>query len=216
MKQIDEALLGQLIEYIDKGQPGHIADRINVLTSLRKMMEQPVQEPETVRVFGVRANGETVDTGLTAPMPPRMKARELVREMFGPFEVDDSSDADLCFAVCEQLIEWLVAQGWSRTAPQPAQQTVSKGRIREIFLTAGFTVKDGQTDLKPYVYEAAYMLLNEAPRPAQLEPDALLREAWAYVRWHCWGECRTPGFSGMPRDGEELDAAIRKHLGVQP
>jgi hypothetical protein len=32
-------------------------------------------------------------------------------------------------------------------------------RIREIFLANGFTVKDGQTDLKPYVYKAAYALL---------------------------------------------------------
>lgn len=55
-------------------------------------------------------------------------------------------------------------------APQPAQQAVSKDRIREIFLAAGFTVKEGQTDLKPYVYEAAYALLNEAPQPAQPTP----------------------------------------------
>ena len=51
--------------------------------------------------------------------------------------------------------------------PQPAQQVVSKDRIREIFIEAGFTVKEGQTDLKPYVYEAAYALLNEAAHPAR-------------------------------------------------
>jgi hypothetical protein len=33
-------------------------------------------------------------------------------------------------------------------------------RIREIFLANGFTIKEGQTDLKPYVYEAAYALLR--------------------------------------------------------
>ena len=42
-----------------------------------------------------------------------------------------------------------------------------KDRIREIFMSAGFTVKDGQTDLKQYVYDAAYALLNEAPQPTQ-------------------------------------------------
>lgn len=33
-------------------------------------------------------------------------------------------------------------------------------RIREIFIANGFTIKEGQTDLKPYVYEAAYALLR--------------------------------------------------------
>ena len=32
-------------------------------------------------------------------------------------------------------------------------------RIREIFLANGFTIKEGQTDLKPYVYQAAHALL---------------------------------------------------------
>lgn len=32
-------------------------------------------------------------------------------------------------------------------------------RIRQIFLANGFTIKEGQTDLKPYVYQAAYALL---------------------------------------------------------
>lgn len=39
---------------------------------------------------------------------------------------------------------------------------LSKDKIREIFLANGFTVKEGQTDLKPYVYEAAEALLKEA------------------------------------------------------
>jgi len=36
---------------------------------------------------------------------------------------------------------------------------LSKDQIREVFLAHGFTVKDGQTDLKPYVYDAAYALI---------------------------------------------------------
>ncbi|MGV2866361.1 hypothetical protein [Achromobacter sp. AGC39] len=32
--------------------------------------------------------------------------------------------------------------------------------IRAVFLAHGFTIKDGQTDLKPYVYEAAHALLS--------------------------------------------------------
>lgn len=79
----------------------------------------PVQEPETVSVYGVKSNGEVFDTGVKAPMPPRMKAKEMVREMFGPWEEDDGSDSDLCFAACEQFFEWLISQGW--TAPQAQQ-----------------------------------------------------------------------------------------------
>lgn len=37
---------------------------------------------------------------------------------------------------------------------------VKNGDIRSIFLTHGFTVKEGQTDLKPYVYAAAHALRN--------------------------------------------------------
>lgn len=36
---------------------------------------------------------------------------------------------------------------------------LSKDRIREVFLSHGFTVKEGQTDLKPYVYDAANALI---------------------------------------------------------
>lgn len=40
----------------------------------------------------------------------------------------------------------------------------SKLKIREIFINSGFTIKEGQEDLKPYVYEAAYTLLKSAHR----------------------------------------------------
>lgn len=39
---------------------------------------------------------------------------------------------------------------------------MNRDQIREIFLRNGFTIKDGQTDLKPYVYEAAVDLISEA------------------------------------------------------
>lgn len=37
---------------------------------------------------------------------------------------------------------------------------MTKDQIRAIFLGAGFTIKEGQTDLRPYVYDAAYALLS--------------------------------------------------------
>lgn len=44
----------------------------------------------------------------------------------------------------------------------PPGQILNKDRIREIFLAHGFTIKEGQTDLKQYVYDAAEALLREA------------------------------------------------------
>jgi hypothetical protein len=35
-----------------------------------------------------------------------------------------------------------------------------KEQIREIFMAEGFAVKEGETDLKDYVYEAAYALIE--------------------------------------------------------
>ena len=50
---------------------------------------------------------------------------------------------------------------------------MNKDKIRDIFLAAGFTIKEGQTDLKPYVYAAAEALekaLMEELQSASLEP----------------------------------------------
>lgn len=40
---------------------------------------------------------------------------------------------------------------------------------------------------------------------------ALLRQAWAVIRWQCLGECRTEGVEGLPTPSE-VDIAIRRHL----
>jgi hypothetical protein len=37
---------------------------------------------------------------------------------------------------------------------------ITKDQIREVFLKNGFTIKEGQTDLKPYVYNAAEELVS--------------------------------------------------------
>ena len=48
---------------------------------------------------------------------------------------------------------------------------MTKDQIREIFMTHGFTIKEGQTDLKQYVYDAAYALL--ARQPAAIDKAAV-------------------------------------------
>lgn len=46
----------------------------------------------------------------------------------------------------------------------------SRDDIREVFLRNGFTIKEGQTDLKDYVYAAAFDLLSSiAPQPPALK-----------------------------------------------
>lgn len=41
---------------------------------------------------------------------------------------------------------------------------MDRTKIQEIFMKHGFTIKEGQTDLKDYVYEAAEALLVEHSR----------------------------------------------------
>lgn len=51
---------------------------------------------------------------------------------------------------------------------------ISKDQIRETLLSNGFTVKEGQDDLKPYVYEAVYALLDIISKPSQSEETIVL------------------------------------------
>ena len=43
--------------------------------------------------------------------------------------------------------------------PTSTSATVSDEQIKSVFLANGFTIKEGMTDLKPYVYQAARALL---------------------------------------------------------
>lgn len=65
-------------------------------------------------------------------------------------------------------------------APKAAPgKRLTREQIREVFMANGFTVKEGQTDLKQYVYDAAHALLELAaaphPAPAPLS-DAQIKE----------------------------------------
>lgn len=56
-----------------------------------------------------------------------------------------------------------------RTATQQAEVTDSM--IREAFLANGFTIKDGHSDLKPYVYAAARAILALRPERVPMTGD---------------------------------------------
>lgn len=61
------------------------------------------------------------------------------------------------------------ADAWIAAAAQPR---LDRDRIRAIFMDHGFTIKEGQSDLKEYVYDAANALLAEAA----LQPPERWRE----------------------------------------
>lgn len=75
------------------------------------------QAVDTVEVVGIK-NGKEHALG-TMPMPPMMKARELVREQFGHFQEEDGSEADMAMYVCEALVKHMVAAGWRLASPPP-------------------------------------------------------------------------------------------------
>ena len=105
------------------------------------------------------------------------------------------------------------------TAPQADSQpapVLDRARIREIFMAHGFTVKEGQTDLKQYVYDAADALLRAARAPA----DSVLEDAarYRFLAAHCrstpehWGgrwSIVVEGPAPKSHDSEDdFDAAI--------
>ncbi|WP_462382212.1 hypothetical protein [Pseudomonas sp. Marseille-QA0892] len=78
------------------------------------------------------------------------------------------------FASCpdEECPGWMVVADhaeWNRRTEQAA--TVPDDLIREVFMRNGFTIKEGQTDLKPYVYAAARELLSHVAPPAPAEAN---------------------------------------------
>lgn len=65
---------------------------------------------------------------------------------------------------------------------------LTRDQIREVFMAHGFTVKEGQTDLKQYVYDAAHALLElvAAPQQEAQEPAFWMNEkghTWSHSDW---------------------------------
>ncbi len=65
---------------------------------------------ETVSIIGVRSDGAEVHLG-AAPIPPTMKAREILRSYFGNELDHEGSDADIAMAAMEEFILWLQKTG---------------------------------------------------------------------------------------------------------
>ena len=80
-------------------------------------------------------------------------------------------------AISEEGRQWedLLAAAQAVTEEQyeaSAQDRLSRDEVRAIFLECGFVIKEGQTDLKPYVYEAAQALESRVRSIAAAAPQA--------------------------------------------
>ena len=98
--------------------------------------------------------------------------------------------------------------------PAPAVQAeVTDSMIREAFLTNGFTIKDGHSDLKPYVYAAARAILSlrteRVPMTDEVEKCAVV--AWAHFMDTCRKKRVSPADWG---DWCAADAIRKAHHGI--
>lgn len=66
-------------------------------------------EIETVDLYGINSEGIQVHLG-SANMPPKMKAKEIVQVYFGH---EDEDLRDMAMICCEELISWMLKQGWT-------------------------------------------------------------------------------------------------------
>ena len=96
------------------------------------------------------------------------------------------------------------------TAPQPAQATqaeVTDSMIREAFLANGFTIKDGHSDLKPYVYAAARAILALRTERVPMTEDQV---------WHNDALMSANGTAGFKMDAlmRIVRATEAHHFGI--
>lgn len=85
-----------------------------------------------------------------------------------------------CATKAESISAWNTRTAIQQAEAQATQAEVTDSMIREAFLTNGFTIKDGHSDLKPYVYAAARALLAlqasaqvQATQPAEVTDDQI-------------------------------------------
>lgn len=84
-------------------------------------------------------------------------------------------------------------------------------QIREIFLANGFTVKEGQTDLKPYVYAAARELINATLEEAALKQYPLPDDLYDSKDWKAGGYAQRAEWLHVMYESkkQEVEAALK-------
>ncbi|MDU2080079.1 DUF551 domain-containing protein [Enterobacter sp.] len=93
--------------------------------------------------------------------------------------------------------------------PAPVSVNITRDQIRDIFMRNGFTIKDGQTDLKDYVYAAAdelvSLLKTQAPVsvPDAMEMDDDFDSAFEHGKAVGWNAYRAAMLQGADRPQNE-------------
>ena len=163
-------------------------ERVELLPSLRAALEQPAVEPfglwhqaddpDECEFFLVSESGDVrCDDCIPLYTTPQVPMQDPVaystyfeyeRLMFSignqSFAIDYTPEDEPDMSAGQQA-EWMRTQlqhalDKLAAGSRVLQPTLSKDQIREVFMAHGFTVKEGQTDLKQYVYDAAYALLQ--------------------------------------------------------
>ena len=93
------------------------------------------------------------------------------------------------------------------TTTKIAGEAMTKDQIRDIFMAHGFTIKEGQTDLKPYVYDAARALLAS---------ERVAREGWKLVPLEPTNKMTAVGQEHRYQSVWSIGAIYREMLAASP
>lgn len=130
------------------------------------------------------ASGASPEPLLPVSYPKREDVSEIMRARFERLFADEQGrnhstlrrNEQGAYANLRVAADWTFYQrAWAdalEAAAPVASEGVTDEQIRATFLAHGFTVKEGQTDLKPYVFEAARALLALAPPAPSVQTAA--------------------------------------------
>jgi hypothetical protein len=93
------------------------------------------------------------------------------------------------------------------TTTKIAGEAMTKDQIRDIFMAHGFAIKEGQTDLKPYVYDAARALLAS---------ERVAREGWKLVPLEPTNKMTAVGQEHRYQSVWSIGAIYREMLAASP
>ena len=118
----------------------------------------------------------------------RMQALGHLKAVVNPGTVFDAYKAAKAFlnappldgeeVLAQRLAELATTPAADAGNPVSASATVSDEQIKAVFLANGFTIKEGLTDLKPYVYQAAHALLATVGAGGAEPPRKPVEDGW--------------------------------------
>ena len=155
----------------------HVAGDVSKNGAESDMAQQPAPSAAALRVALEQAARQALETlerasdaGYSVECDETITALREALEQVAPRKTEqwnpmDSSNAEtalqMAVVIAHRDTEAAHQQATPHADSQPAP-VLDRARIREIFMAHGFTVKEGQTDLKQYVYDAADALLRAA------------------------------------------------------